>query len=553
MALTAVTTRFGRLHGTMEDGVSVFRGVPYARPPIADLRFRPPLAPERWAGSRNASRHRPASLQVNAKNQDRVLSTLREITGGKVRGIKNSPPFSSVTYFQDSVDEDCLYCTVWTPAITPADKLPVYVYYHGGANAGSAGSMQLERGAHLARDEGIIVVRPNYRLGALGWVHFGLICNGLTEAVNLGVQDQLAALRWVADAIEAFGGDPDNITVGGESAGATAVSHLLANPEARPLFRRAILQSFTPFNQWSTQLHEDAVDVVDMYLRHLGTRNDEELRKVDGHKLLAINLALVPFFEADSSCAWRPLGGVVDGHFIPEQPVKFLIGGSLPSHLSLMIGFAKDEWQFFRGHSDTISVGSVEDCIAVLAQVFGSGPARMLFESWAAANPGRRPGRILSDIMSFNFFKLPALRIAERVQAIGGRTHLFEFAFDLPGKGGQLGAFHTGDMPFIWRNLSEEDLAKWPAFKGVDVAAIERSAARFGCLYGSFIRTGEPGPSWPCYQSDRTILELGVEVEAKPQLLASEVKRFETTGLRDVGDLEARLLSNLRSAPGIRR
>jgi para-nitrobenzyl esterase len=140
------------------------------------------------------------------------------------------PAYAAEVYAQDNASEDCLYVDIWTPTFERDQKLPVYVYYHGGANTASSGHFRLENAANLAREENIIVVRPTYRMGALGCVHFGLVSDRFPEAINLGLQDQIAALKWVYDNIEAFGGDRNNITVGGESAGATAVSHLLTYP-----------------------------------------------------------------------------------------------------------------------------------------------------------------------------------------------------------------------------------------------------------------------------------------------------------------------------------
>ncbi|MEY9926339.1 carboxylesterase type B [Catenulispora sp. GP43] len=237
----------GLLRGIREEGVTAYRGVPFAAPPVGPLRFRSPAPPEPWPGIRDASRSGSASYQFNAVNQSEVERVVRETDPG-VAGIMAWPPCTNATYRHNDAAEDCLYLDIWVPDSAPRGNLPVYVYYHGGANAVSSGSFALERGANLAREAGVIMVRPNYRLGALGWVHFGLLGGGLPEAVNLGVQDQLAALAWVHENIGAFGGDPENVTIGGESAGDTAVSHLLTNPRAHPYFRRAVLQSLRIFH-----------------------------------------------------------------------------------------------------------------------------------------------------------------------------------------------------------------------------------------------------------------------------------------------------------------
>src|SRR5262249_53093716 len=253
-----VATKSGLLLGGFEDGVQVFRGVPYSVPPVGERRFRSPIPLERWEGERDATRSGPASYQINARNREKVKSEVKAMNL-ELPGIALWPAYAEETYGQNNASEDCLYVDIWTPTTEPSERLPVYVYYHGGANTASSGHFRLENAANLAHEENIIVVRPTYRMGALGCVHFGLVTDSCPEAINLGLQDQIAALKWVYDNIEAFGGDKDNITVGGESAGATAVSHLLAYPGTQPLIRRAIIQSLSPFHVWCTQEKEDAV------------------------------------------------------------------------------------------------------------------------------------------------------------------------------------------------------------------------------------------------------------------------------------------------------
>ena len=544
-----VETQSGTLRGASEDGVRAFRGIPFSAPPTGVRRFRAPSPVQSWTGERDATRSGPASWQVNAINAAKVQAIAQTLKV-KLPGVRLAPPFAASTYFQPSMSEDCLYLDIWAPAVEPGERLPVYVYYHGGANAGSAGSAWLERGGSLAREERIIVVRPSYRLGALGWVHFGLLDDELGEAVNLGIKDQIAALQWVVANIERFGGDKSNITVGGESAGATAVSHLLTNPQTRPLFRRAIMQSLSPFNQWCTQSRQDAVSVAEIYLQILGIADASDLQQIDADRLVAVSQGLQRYFEADKNCAWRPLGGVVDGTTVPMQPARFLSEVAQPSlPREIMIGFAKDEWQFFRGHSETMKTGSREEVVKILAQVCGPERAQALMDDYTRAHPGHSAAQLLSDFMSLEFFKFPSLKIAQNLARQGVRTHVFQFSYDLPGQGGYLKAYHTGDMPFIWRNYSKEDLARWPAFEGIDRSQLEQSALAFGKLYGGFIRTGDPGPSWPEFEdSGKKILWFGQKVEARSDLLTPELKAFEHAGLSSVAILEQRLAGNTRAS-----
>ena len=187
-----VATQSGLLLGASERGVQVFRGVPYSVPPVGGRRFRSPI-PIQWEGQHDATRSGPASYQINTGNRERVKAEIETMDPG-LPGDPLWPGYAAETYAQDNASEDCLYLDIWIPATGPAENLPVYVYYHGGANTASSGHFRLEDAANLAREEHIIVVRPTYRMGALGFVHFGLVSDRFPEAINLGLQDQIAAL-----------------------------------------------------------------------------------------------------------------------------------------------------------------------------------------------------------------------------------------------------------------------------------------------------------------------------------------------------------------------
>lgn len=546
---TFVRTADGALQGVYEEGVRIFRGVPFAAPPVGARRFRAPQPPEPWTGTRPADSSRGGSAQPNSANRERVAELVRELDPG-VPGIFPWPDYAAATYDHPDSGEDCLYLDIWVPAGRRPGKLPVLLYFHGGANAVSSGSVPIERGVNFAREQGVIVVRPTYRMGAVGWVHFGLIFDELAEAVNLGFQDQVAALAWVHENIAAFGGDPGNITVAGESAGATAVSQILTNPQARRHVRRAIVQSLSPFNNWCTQQRPDAETVARMYCELLDVKDACDLIAVDIDRFLAVQSIMTRYLGPDVNAAWRPLGGVVDGRWIPEQPARYLAAqqGELDG-IDIVVGFAKDEWQFFRGHSPTARHGTTDDVLAVLRQVF-DGDAEFVREAYRAIHPTHTsPGHLLSDVMSFEFFKMPSLAIAHNLAAQGAPVWVFQFAWDLPGLGGELRAVHTGDMPFLWSNLTEEDLARWPAFEGIDRARLAGVARTFGDLYGSFVRTGDPGTAWRRFTPDQhEILWLGESVETRHKSLDDEWSVFTSTAARDVDALERILTANMRSA-----
>ena len=549
-----VETTAGALKGCQENGVHVFRGVPYAQPPVGARRFRSPLAMEPWSGVRDATRSGPASYQTNDANRDKVKALVKEMDLG-TKGIPPRPDYSEETYSQRNASEDCLYLDIWVPDGGSDEPLPVYIYYHGGANASSSGHNRLEDASNLCREERIIVVRPTYREGLLGWGHFGLITDLLPEAVNLGLQDQIAALRWMHENAAAFGGDRDNITIGGESAGATAVSGLLSYPPTQGLARRAIMQSLTPFHAWSTQERQEGVAMAELCLQLLEIADPAELLTLDPDMFLAAHNVLVSYFDPDKNCAWSPVGPVVDRDLVPHLPVSSLSTGDVPRRdFELMIGFAKDEWQYSRGQSHTSRHGTEAEVKAVFSQVFGRQGADELYRTYRDLHPSHeKPGHTLGDVMSFEFFKFGQLSIARNFARQGIATYVFQFSLDLPGYGGFLRATHTGDMPIIFRNLTDDVLRHLPGFDGLDRAELRSFAARFGAMYGAFIRSGDPGPQWPRFdERDATIMWLGEDVEARPNLLSAEWDVFHS-GVGDIDTLQRRLADNTRKALNLRR
>jgi para-nitrobenzyl esterase len=220
MATTTTTahTSYGSLRGVAENGVVMFRGIPYARPPVGDRRFGPPLPPDGWTGTRDATSFGPQAMQPAVAASS---------------GLNTAADHS----------EDCLTLNIWTPALDDARR-PVMVYLHGGAFVTGAGSMPMYNGATVARRGDVVVVTINYRLGLFGYLRGIDVCGeALPSTGNEGLLDQIAALAWVKQEVGAFGGDPANVTVFGTSAGSRSIGIMLAMPRARGLFQKGIMQS----------------------------------------------------------------------------------------------------------------------------------------------------------------------------------------------------------------------------------------------------------------------------------------------------------------------
>src|SRR5215471_13063695 len=293
MAMTAidelvVRTKAGDLRGARENGVAVFRGVPYAAPPVGELRFQPPQPVAAWQGVRDATRDGPIPPQGRSR--------LAHIMGD----------------FERPRSEDCLTLTIWTPA-ADAGKRPVLVWIHGGAFGSGAGSLPWYSGERFAANGDVVAVSINYRLGALGFLCLPGVSSG-----NLGLLDQVAALRFVRDNIAAFGGDPGNVTVVGQSAGAASIAILMTMPVARGLFRRAILQS-TPFGRMSRKL-EDAHRIGGRLLEVLSLKAEEaeKLKSLPFAQILTAQ-SEVARLEKKFADALAPFWPVIDGHIYPAE------------------------------------------------------------------------------------------------------------------------------------------------------------------------------------------------------------------------------------------
>lgn len=293
-AQPVVQTDLGRVGGTVQDGSDIFRGIPYAAPPTGERRWRPPADALPWHGIRPAVRRAPDCPQIYSPAQDAY------------RG----PSVQS---------EDCLYLNVWRPTgAKPGARLPVMVWIHGGSFVAGSGSWSVYDGGALNRD-GVILVSINYRLGVLGrFAHPALVAEQRGGPLaNYGLMDQIAALKWVRRNIGAFGGDPDNVTIFGYSAGGVSVNYLMAAPSARGLFRRAISQSGGIQVEGSRKIEGEGVERLREPLLPEGERMADALGATDMAALRALPVARL--LEWQSRNLIGSLNPVQDGVLIPES------------------------------------------------------------------------------------------------------------------------------------------------------------------------------------------------------------------------------------------
>ncbi len=461
-----VHTSAGDLQGARENGVAAFRGVPYAAPPVGELRFATPQPLMHWQGVRNAIHDGPIAPQARSR--------LAHVMGD----------------FERAQSEDCLTLNVWTRS-ADAGARPVLVWFHGGAFSSGAGSLPWYSGERFAANGDVVVVSVNYRLGALGFLYL----SGLS-AGNLGLQDQLAALRWVRDNIRNFGGDPGNVTVVGQSAGASSIAALMTMPSARGLFHRAILQS-TPFGRLS-RTSADAQGIGEKFLDLLGLKTSElgRLKKVPVAQLLDAQQALGRLEKkfADSAA---PFGLVVDGTVIPGDIATALRGGS-GMDLDVMIGTTREEMAaFFAVDNDVRSADDVA-IVGVFEQVFGS-EHRAHYDEYRRLRPSGTCAEMLGDLMSDRVYRTGTLQFATSRDDCGRPAYLFQF--DWQSRAG-FASCHCLEIPFVFNNLPV--WAGAPMLKGADPIETAGLASAMHASWIAFARSGNPNhdglPPWPVYR-----------------------------------------------------
>ena len=480
-ATTTARTGYGDLRGTIDRGVTVFRGVPYARPPVGPLRFVPPQPPDTWTGVRDATAFGPPAMQ----------------------GACAPAPGLTVTAPQS---EDCLTLNVWTPAMDDARR-PVMVYLHGGAFMVGSGSMTMYHGATLARRGDVVVVTINYRLGLFGYLRGVDVCGeALPSTGNAGLLDQIAALKWVKQEIAAFGGDPDNVTVFGQSAGSSSIYAMLSMPRARGLFHKAILQS----GAMQVQVPAAANRVMEAILDHIGLEPHEagRLRDLTAAELLDIQTRATP--RAGGS-AYRP---VADGIDVPIDPEAAIAAGSAAG-IPLLVGTNLEEWRFFirldpeaerltdDGLLTRLADPRTNAQAADNAQFDPAEAVTMHRQARAARGESTTAWDLWVAIMSNRRFRVPSMRLAERHSMHTPETYAYLFTWESPGWDGRLGTGHEIQVPFVFGTLDASDSRDLvPA--GSPVGALPELMQD---AWVAFARTGSPRtqdlPDWDAYSAHR--------------------------------------------------
>ncbi|MGO2139981.1 MAG: carboxylesterase/lipase family protein [Leucobacter sp.] len=463
---TTVATTLGEVVGSESDGIRRFLGVPYAKPPFGELRFRAPEQPEAWDEPLQADTFGPTAPQTPYQG------SLGELI--KVPAIEGT---------------DILTVNVWAPA--DAAGAPVVLWLHGGALERGAAAQSGYDGRTFARD-GIVFVSANYRLGAEGFS----VLDG--APLNLGLRDAQAALDWAHREVAAFGGDPSRITIMGESAGGALVAALLSQPRARAKVARAIIQS-GPLEAVDAAKARRASDAIAKQLGISASR--EALAAAEPGDLLRA--------RSEIAAGSSPLSGTpgyalaLDPESLPASPVDALVGIDTP----ILIGTNTDEYRLWFTPEALAGISGAKAWIARLAMRVPGRAARAVRQAFPSATPGEQLGQIVTD----KLLRAPATRVA---RARTAPTFVYEFAWESPVR--DLRAAHALDLAFAFDLLEDEDAVRLNGEAAPAALGREMHAA-----WVAFIRDGDPG--WPAFGEGRATRVFNEQSETVPQRRAEIV------------------------------
>jgi para-nitrobenzyl esterase len=467
-----INTKSGPIQGLETDGVYAYKGIPYAKAPVGELRFAPPQDREPWTEVRDCTQCGPIAVQ-------KVV----------------------LPYFLDNHEqsEDCLSLNVWTPsAPNTSDKLPVYVFIHGGGYAAWTGNDKTFDGTSFAQN-GVVAVTINYRLSTLGFFASQETYNQYGTTGNWGTLDQIKALQWVRDNIAAFGGDPDKVTIGGESAGAWSVTALILSPLAKGLFRGAIvesgsilgLQSFIP----ARGNMEKAIEASRAFAGIFGASDSAEglqqLRQVDADVLNHLAPLLIDQTTAVQAFFYVP---VFDGAVLPKDPIAALKAGNY-NKVNLLIGFNRDEGPFF-------IPSSIDSIYKTIAAIMVGKDWRSFVERFPVDEQNNATQRT-QQLLAYAWFSTGEKLFADTLSP-DNKVFVYNFNFvasDDPLAA--LGVYHTAELVYAFNTI---------ALKGLASEESKKMVQEVHTRWANFIKSGDPNvgaaaPSavvWPQYDKAKT-------------------------------------------------
>jgi para-nitrobenzyl esterase len=459
-----VETSAGKIRGLVIDRVNAFKGVPYGASTAGDRRFLPPVKPAAWTGIKDTLEWGPEAPQVSPHTEIPEVRATIPATG---------------------MSEDCLRLNVWTTALGGGGrngKRPVMVWLHGGGFTSGNGSYTIYDGANLARKRDVVSVTINHRLNSFGFLHLAGIGGAkYAQASNVGMLDAIAALQWVHDNLGNFGGDPNNVTIFGQSGGAGKVSTLLAMPGAKGLFHRAIIQSGS--NPRGVSI-EDAAKSAQTLMAKLNVKTADDLQKVPMDQLI----------QATTATPGLRLAPVLDGHSLPRDPFS-PDASPLSADVPVLLGSVETEVTFFPNtQMDPIDDTALRTRVRQAARV-DDAQASHLIDLYRKGRPGVSNIDVALILESDLRFRPGVVAEAELKAAQKAPVYLYYFTWRSPVRDGKLKTFHTLEIPFVTDNV---DNATSMTGTGQDRYAL---ADKMSAAWAAFARSGNPNhkglPNWP--------------------------------------------------------
>jgi len=463
---SVIDTKVGKVQGYIKDGLEIFKNIPFAEPPVGDLRFKPPVAIQ--------------------KPRDGVLDT-SEFGFCAYQGYT---PLEDWFGKEEPESEDCLNLNIWTPG-SDGKKRPVMVWVHGGAYVTGSGKATIYDGSYLAKRGGVVIVTINYRLGAFGFLY------GPDSTPNVGMLDQVTALKWVHDNIELFGGDPNNVTIFGESAGGYSVLTLMAAPAARGLFKRVISQSPPVFRDETTEKVTKGI----MRKFHLKKGDLDGLRKIPAEDIIKAQNEILAK-NVTMGMAFKPKIDVD----MPNSPLKTVENGEC-KNIDLMIGSNLEEFKLFAAGPEFSALDDegLEKMVSGFLTMSGvdANKTKEIIETYKREGGNSSLFDNLMILVSDAMFRIHSYHYLEAQYKLNPNTYNYLFDMKSPFLDGKLGACHALELPFVFGTIKDPEINGFSG-TGSEVDAVSEQMMD---AWIAFARTGSPNadsiPEWPAYETEK--------------------------------------------------